>query len=504
MEILGLVDVPLNLLLAVAAAVLLYIYGTWNFNYFKNLGIHGPAPYPLVGNTPSFDFFYKFKEWNRQYGNVYGIFMGRKPALVISDLDILKEVFVKSFNTFRNRMKVPLVTFPLNLSVFFLDDSDWKRVRGIITPSFSGGKLRKMAAAINDCATTLTSNFYKALTKKEGVIMKDYFGAYTMDVITRTAFGIKVDSQNDFNNPFVANAKVILSRSNARGLLPIVAGICPPIGWFVSKLGLGVFRKKAITFFQTTVSEMIKQRQNDTKEHREQRVDFLQLMVDAEVETDRYENGQISAKHTVKRLSTDEIVGQGIIFFIAGYDTTASTLTFASHSLAMNPDVQEKAYNEIKEMLGNEEPNYDNIGKLKYLDNVITETLRLYPPATALHRRASENIQIKGLNITEGQTVFIPAFAMQRDPQLFKDPESFKPERHDEKSNPLSFLAFGYGPRICIGMRLALVEVKIALVHVLRTVKFERMPDTQEVLTFTTGNLLQTEKDIRLKLSARC
>ncbi|XP_067687706.1 cytochrome P450 3A8-like [Haliotis asinina] len=510
MEIMGL-DVPMYVLLVLAVAVLIYIHGTWNFNYFKKQGIPGPTPYPLFGNSISFSFFHKFKEWNREYGNVYGIFMGRTPAYVISDLDILKEVLVKSFNTFRNRMKFSLVPFPFNLGVFFLDDEHWRRVRSIITPSFSSGKLRKMGSAINECSKTLSANLSKAIGKKEGVVMKDYFGAYTMDVISRTAFGIKVDSQNDFNNVFVANVKLIFIQTKQRRILPMIARFCPPLVWVIRKIGIGIFPNGVMSFFQTNITEMIKQRQNDSKENREQRIDFLQLLVDAEIadDADKEENGdtpngQTSETQTVRRLTTDEIVGQGIVFFIAGYETTASTLTFASHSLAMNPDVQEKAYNEIKDMLGDEEPNYDNVGKLKYLDNVIIETLRLYPPVIALHRRASENIQIQGLTIYAGQTVFVPTIALQRDPKLFKDPHSFKPERHDEKSNPLSFLAFGYGPRNCIGMRLAMVETKIALVHVLRTVKFERMPDTQEVLTFKMANVLQTEKDIKLKVSPRC
>ncbi|XP_048238405.1 cytochrome P450 3A29-like [Haliotis rufescens] len=206
---------------------------------------------------------------------------------------------------------------------------------------------------------------------------------------------------------------------------------------------------------------------------------------------------------SVQSLSTDEIVGQGTLFFNAGYETTASTLNFASHHLATNPDVQEKAYTEMKDLLGDEEPNFDNIGKLKYLDNIITETLRICPPVFVIHRRASETIQIKGLTIHQGQPVFIPVLALQRDPQLFKDPNSFKPERHDEKSNPLSFLAFGYGPRICIGMRLALVEMKIALVHVLRRVKFERMPNTKDELTFKHSVVLTPAEDIVLKISPR-
>ncbi|XP_046378259.2 cytochrome P450 3A13-like [Haliotis rufescens] len=509
MEILGLVDVPLYLLLVVVAAVLIYLYGTSNYDYFKKLGIPGPTSYPFIGCSIGFTFYSKFYSWKQQYGSVFGIFMGKTPALVISDLDILKEVLVKSFNTFRNRMKITIIPYPFNLAVFFLDGAHWKRVRSIISPSFSSAKLRLMGAAINDCAMTLSKNFSKVVGKNEAVNMKKYFSAYTIDVISRTAFGIKIDSQNDFDNPFVANAKEIFQHTNMRRVLPIIAGVMPRLARALRKRGFGMYPQRVMSFFQRNVTEMIKQRQNKKREKQKQRIDFLQLLVDAEIEADSDDiahaaKGQISESDAVRRLSTDEIVGQSIVFFSAGYEATASTLTFASYSLAVNPDVQEKAYNEITEMLGNEEPNYDNIQKLKYLDNILTETLRLYPPVITLHRRASETIQIKGLTIPKGQTVFIPVFALQRDPQLFKDPESFKPERHDEKSNPLSFLAFGYGPRKCIGMRLALVKAKIALVHVLRTVKFERTPDTPEVLTFKETNFLRSEKDITLKLSSRC
>ncbi|XP_071103072.1 cytochrome P450 3A14-like [Haliotis cracherodii] len=509
MEIFGLVDVPLNLLLAIAAAVLAYKYGTRNYDYFKKQGIPGPTPYPIIGSSLSFLIFSKFYSWKQQYGNIFGIFIGKVPALVISDLDILNEVFVKSFNVFRNRMKSIIIPYPFSLSVFYLDNAHWKRVRDIISPTFSGAKLRMMCVAINDCAKTLSYNLSNATEKKKGVTVKKYFEAYTMDVISRTAFGIKVDSQNEFDNPFVAHAKDMFKQSNMRRLSSLLAGSVPGLARTLRKRGFGIFPQHVMTFFQRTVREIIKERQDNTHDQRQQRPDFLQLLMDAEIEADadnnvHAANGQFTEKHSVRRLSTDEIVAQGILFFIGGYETTASTLDFLSYSLATNPDVQEKAHSEIEQELENEEPNYDNIKKLKYLDSVITETLRLYPPIIALHRRASETFQIKGLTIPKNQTVLIPTFALQRDPRLFKDPDSFKPERHDEKSNPLSFLAFGHGPRKCIGMRLALVEAKIALVHVLRTVKFGRMPDTPDVLKFKSTNILQTDKDIILKLSSRC
>ncbi|XP_071101674.1 cytochrome P450 3A29-like [Haliotis cracherodii] len=510
MEILGLFDVPLNLILALTAIVLIYIYGTWNFNYFKEQGIPGPAPYPFIGNSAGFGIFYDLPTLRQRYGRTFGIFTGRRPCFVISDLDILKEVLVKSFNNFRNRAFPMVIPYPFSLALAFLEDASWKRVRSILSPTFSGGKLRRMCIPINDCDRALANNFSKAIGKDEGVPMKQYFGAYTMDVISRTAFGIKVDSQNDFNHPFVVNAKQMFSPTKLRSFFALLGVMIPVLAPFRQKLGMGFFPQTVIKFFHRNIREMIKQRQHDSKEQREQRNDFLQHMIDAEGQDQQEEkggvaNGGTTDNHSVKRLSADEIVAQGILFFIAGYETTASTLQFVSYCLATHPDIQKKAYNEIKEKLGNEYPDYDNIGKLKYLDSVITETLRLYPAAVMLNRNVSETIKIRDITISVGQTVFIPVMAMQRDAQLYKDPDSFKPERHDEKSNPLSFLAFGYGPRACIGMRLALVEAKIALVHVMKIVTFERAPDTPDVLTFKRNSLLlQPSKDIILKVSPRC
>ncbi|XP_046325528.1 cytochrome P450 3A13-like [Haliotis rufescens] len=505
MEILGLVDVPLYYLLALAAFVLTYIYGTWNHNYFKKRDIPGPAPYPFVGNSFDVGFQNDLYDWCQKYGSVYGIFLGRQPAYVITDLEILKEVFVKSFDNFRNRRKFPL-PYPFSLALFALEDDTWKRVRNIMTPTFTGVKLRRMCGPINDCAKTLTTNFSKDRGVNHRFNMKQYFGSYAMDVIAQTAFGIKIDSQNDFNDPFVAHAKMLFAPTKLAQALATLSNVVPILEPIFINLGLGIFPRKVVTFFEKITAELIEQRRNETARRQEPRPDFLQLMMDASTEEGPGENANgETVKHSARHLSEEEIVAQCILFFIAGYDTTGSTLSYTAYNLAKNPDVQEKAYNEIKEILGNEEPNYDNIGKLKYMDNVITETLRLYPPGFVLNRVSSETIQIKGLTLSKGQSIFIPVMAIHRDPQLYEDPDSFRPERHEEQAKTISFQAFGSGPRICIGMRLALVEVKVALANVLRSVKFERLPDTPDVLTFARNpNILQTKEDIMLKVSPRC
>ncbi|XP_046563336.1 cytochrome P450 3A29-like [Haliotis rubra] len=499
MEILGLVDVPLYLLLCLAATVLIYIYGRWNYNYFKKQGVPGPEPTCCIGNNTGANFGHDLYAWSKRYGGVFGIYFGRAPAYVISDPEILKEVMVKSFDNFRNRVIFP-VPYPVNLALVFLEDAAWKRVRNAISPTFTGVKLRRMCGAINDCARTLTTNFAKVMGKDAGVNMKQYFGAFSMDVICQTAFGIKVDSQTDFNHPFVVHAKTLFQPTKLAVVSSALSDAVPALGPVFNKLGLGLFPQKSVAFFETITGEMMKQRRND-KTHHQEGTDFLQMMMDASIEEgndDKSADGQ-TVKHSVRHLSTEEIVAQCILFFVAGYETTASTLTFISYNLAMNQDAQGK------EMLRNEEPNYDNIGKLKYLDNVITETLRLYPPAFVIDRTVSEPTQIKGLTFSKGQDIFIPVMAIHRNPELYDDPDSFKPERFEDQDKTVAFQAFGFGPRACIGMRLALVEVKVALVNVLRAVKFDRMPDTPEVLTFAQNpTILQPDKDIILKVSPRC
>ncbi|XP_046545796.1 cytochrome P450 3A29-like, partial [Haliotis rubra] len=431
MEILGLVDVPLYLLLSLAATVLIYIYGRWNYNYFKKQGVPGPEPTCCIGNNTGANFGHDLYAWSKRYGGVFGIFFGRSPAYVISDLEILKEVMVKSFDNFRNRVVLP-APYPMNCALVFLEDAAWKRVRSTITPTFTGVKLRRMCGAINDCARTLTTNFSKVLGKKDGVTVKEYFGAFSMDVICQTAFGIKVDSQTDFNHPFVVRAKKLFRPSKLGIAFSVLSAAIPALEPVISKLGLGVFRKKDIAFFEKVTKEMMQQRRNDKTRQQEGPTDFLQMMMDAsinEVKDNSNADGQ-TVKHSVRHLSTEEVVAQCILFFVAGYETTGTSLSFISYNLAMNPGVQEKAYNEIKEILGNEEPNYDNIGKLKYLDNVITETLRLYPPAYVFDRTVSETTQIKGLTFSKGQSIFIPVMAIHRNPQLYEDPDSFKPERY--------------------------------------------------------------------------
>ena len=138
---------------------------------------------------------------------------------------------------------------------------------------------------------------------------------------------------------------------------------------------------------------------------------------------------------------------------------------------------QEKIFQEIQDVVQHENPTPEELAKLQYTEKVLNETLRLFPPVTRISRRASEDRTYGKITIPAGAAVEVPIREIHRDPTNYPDPELFDPERFSEdnraKRHPLSFIPFGQGPRLCIGMRLAYLELKIALVQVLRAVELE-------------------------------
>ncbi|KAJ4428801.1 hypothetical protein ANN_25794 [Periplaneta americana] len=172
----------------------------------------------------------------------------------------------------------------------------------------------------------------------------------------------------------------------------------------------------------------------------------------------------------------DDLTAQAVFFFFAGFDTASTLLCFASHLLATHPDVQSRLQKEIDEKLENDggKLTYEAVHSMKYLDMVVSEVLRLYPPAVFSDRKCIKTYTIQSdasCTIQPGQGLWIPVYAFHHDPKYFPNPEKFDPERFSDENKdnlkPYTYLPFGLGPRSCIGNRFALMEAKIALVHLL-------------------------------------
>ncbi|KAH6935455.1 hypothetical protein HPB50_006019 [Hyalomma asiaticum] len=181
-----------------------------------------------------------------------------------------------------------------------------------------------------------------------------------------------------------------------------------------------------------------------------------------------------------RRLTETEALAQCVQFFLAGLDSTSSVLAYTAYLLALNPDVQRKLRGEVEDCIkshGNN-PSLDVVSNMKYLHCVLSEALRMYPPAPRLQRIASTDYVLDetGIRLAKGCAVAIPAYAMHHDPSFFPDPERFDPDRFSDENvgtiRQYSYLPFGAGPRNCVGMRFALLSVKLCLLHSLRCVEF--------------------------------
>ncbi|RXG59737.1 cytochrome P450 9e2, partial [Armadillidium vulgare] len=228
--------------------------------------------------------------------------------------------------------------------------------------------------------------------------------------------------------------------------------------------GLNGIDKTPVKFFTKVVSDTIKYRlKNGVR-----RSDFLQLLLDA-------------------ILTELVITAQCVLFYIAGYDTTATTLSFVSYCLALHPKIQQKLLEEIDQVLQDCDSNitFEVIQNMTYLDMVFAETLRLYPPAPRVDRRCTKDYVLPevGLSIHKNTKITIPIYSIHRDPRHYEDPEKFDPERFSQSAKagrpPMVYLPFGSGPRNCIGWRFALMEAKVALVHILKDFVFIPSKKTQ-------------------------
>ena len=154
-----------------------------------------------------------------------------------------------------------------------------------------------------------------------------------------------------------------------------------------------------------------------------------------------------------KKLNENEILAQCFLFFIAGYETTATTLSFCSYELALHPEIQERLYSETSSAFdANGDINYDILSKLPFLDSVISETLRLYPPVLRLGREAMEDIQLENTDITiaKGVIAEIPVYAIHHSEEYYENASEFNPDRFmpENRANikPNTYLPFGSGP----------------------------------------------------------
>ncbi|XP_063704177.1 probable cytochrome P450 6a14 [Culicoides brevitarsis] len=485
-----------TLILFVIAIISVYFYiFKWKFKYWERHGIPHSKPVFPFGTIRIGDKLHLAQQMHQQYlkfkekGPIFGGYRLLEPLLIIADPQIAKQILIKDFSSFHsrglyeNRKDDPMVSH-----LFILSGQQWKRIREKVTPVFTSGKIRGMTPTILAIAERLVDKISSEIKIDSQIDVKEWLARFTTDVIGSCAFGLECNSIADPDAEFRKMGKILLKNVN---FVKVFFGQNFP--WFSKNiLHLTILTDQIRNFFFNTVKQNVAYRQKNGS----QRNDFLDLLI-----------GLYNEKKTndekdwdLEGLSIYEIAAQCFVFFFAGFETSSSAISYTLLELARNQDIQKEARKHVKEVLKkhNGEMTYEMLQDLTYIDQCVFETLRMYPLAPMLLRVANENYRIPNTNyvIPKGQSVNIPIYSYQLDPDHFPDPEKYDPTRFASKESQHTqiYMPFGEGQRICIGERFAKMTVKLALALLLMNFEFEFTPKTNYPPIYNTRLPLMSTK----------
>ncbi|VVC86596.1 unnamed protein product [Leptidea sinapis] len=440
-------------------------------NFFNENGVKYKPFYPILGNTLQSTI--KQKHLVEEIDEVYRAFPNEKyvafvegaiPHLLIRDPDLIKAITVKDFDHFVDHKGF----FPVDIeplfgnSVFMMKGERWHDMRSTLSPAFTSSKMKLMMPLMLEISNNIVE-YIKDHVEKE-IDIDDVIRRYTNDVIASTAFGLQVNSFKDRNNEFYKAGQEFSKVPFHKRVLFMIAMLWPAV---LKIFQISLFPKKTATFLSNIIFSTMAYREKSGIK----RPDMIQLLMEASkgfLKMEKSEDDDTGMAPIVRdhrsttKWTPDELASQVFIFFIAGFESSASTLVLCLHELALNYEVQDKLYQEIKNY---KEKNgklvFEKINELNYLDCVLNEALRKWSVAIALDRMCTKTYELpppreggKPYTIQPGDLLLCTVNSLHMDPQYFPDPKAFNPDRflgeNKYKIKPFTFLPFGAGPRNCI------------------------------------------------------
>nr|AFH78148.1 cytochrome P450 [Coptotermes formosanus] len=483
------------IVLLAALVTAAYLCGTWSHNHFKKRNVPYIRPAPFFGNkrpairSRNKEHFpdYILRTYRELQGHAYGgTFNFMQPEIILRDPELIKTITVKDFEHFTNHGSfLNNATEPIwDKSLFSLSGQRWKDMRSTLSPAFTSSKMKAMFGLVSQCCQQLVDHLEQCYEQpieqgcdmqKDGEMLilelNDLYTRYTNDVIATAAFGMELDSLKHPTNEFYMMAQRAvkigsLSAAKSSGYL-----ISPKL---TQLSGVTTMSKTVTEFFRSVIDDTISRREKG----RTVKPDIIQHLIQAKKGDTRDANSTENAKDidNTHKLNDDDIAAQILAFLVAGLDTTSTLLSFASHQLAVYPEIQSRLQEEIDETLQEHAGKftYEAVNSMKYLGMVVSETLRMFPPTVTAERLCIKPYTLDinpPLELEPGDRLFIPVYGLHHDPMYYPDPERFDPERFCDENklhiNTSAYLPFGSGPQSCIGNQFALVASKLVLVHLL-------------------------------------
>jgi cytochrome P450 len=437
----------------------------------------GPRPGFFFGSGGHFrrDQLGFYEACARDYGDVVQTRMGPFRILLIYHPDAIDELLVARSRDFIKSPGVRLLRPLLGDGLLLSEGDTWLRQRRLMQPAFH----RARVAGYGDVMSAFAARHVEGWKAGDVINVHAEMMTLTQAIVGKTLFD--ADVSGDAHDATEA-AKVLAEdfgvRLRSLRLLPY---------WVPTPRN--VRSRRAVARLDRIVRAIIAARRASN----EDRGDLLSMLVQAQ-------DAEDGTRMTERQLR-DEVM----TIYMAGHETTAVTLSWAWYLLAQHPEADARLAAELRGVLGGRAATVADLPRLKYAEMVVTESMRLYPPAYGLGRQAVKDSEIAGQPIAKGDIFIAPTWVVHRDRRWFEEPEAFRPERWAgdlaQKLPRFAYFPFGGGPRQCIGNSFAQMEAILVLAAIAQRFRFSLVPG--QTIVPTPYVTLRPEPDIRVQLARR-
>jgi cytochrome P450 len=380
----------------------------------------------------------------REYGDIVCLRFFHIRTFLVSHPDQIEDVLVANAKKFIKGRVLRANRHIFGNGLLTSEGDFWLRQRRMMQPAFHRARIANYASTMTACAVRLLESW----KPDQRIDLHDAMMRLTLQVVGKTLFNADVER----DAPQVGENLHILLEYTAdfRRLV-----MTPK--WLPTKQNLQA--KRAVRQLNEIIDRIIHQKRQSSVDTG----DLLSMLIHAQDEDG-------------SRMTTQQLRDEALTLFLAGHETTASSLSWTWWLLAQNPHVEEKLHAELDSVLNGRTPTLDDLPQLKYTGHILSESMRLYPPAWAVARLAVEEQELAGYPVPKGTGIAAVSWVVHRDPRWYDNPEQFIPERWEGdllKKNPrFAYFPFSFGARQCIGSSFALMEANLVLATIAQQFRF--------------------------------
>lgn len=408
----------------------------------------GPSAWPPGASFLKFrrDPLTFFIETQRTYGDIAKFSIGPQRFFLISHPDWIEDVLVTAAKKFQKGIALQRAKRLLGEGLLTSEGQAHLRQRRTIQPMFHRQQVQRFAETM----VTHAARWRDSIAPNATIDVTDEMAALTLAIVGETLFSSNVQGDADE----VRDALTAAVQSFGIAFLPGIQ--------FFERLPLPVFTRvrKSRERLDRVIHRVIQERRNDESAPH----DLVSMMLAARDPENPHAAG----------MNDSQIRDEAMTIFLAGHETTANAMAWTWHLLSIAPQVEATLHAELAHVLDGRTPSVEDVPKLEYTRSVIAESMRLYPPAWTMGRRAIETHTIAGHTIEPGAVVLFSQWIVHRDPRWWPAPETFNPDRWAVKSDrpKYAYFPFGGGSRICIGESFAWTEAILLLATIAQRWRF--------------------------------